>query len=365
VRNSTISGNAATAGGGAAFGAGPGQMTLRGDGSIAFENSTIASNNAFDAEMAGGLHLAADGPGGPPDYAPRIVALDSTIVADNRADGEPGDLVDSSQSGGFEAAFSLVEAPGAAALIQTPARPNIVGRDPRLAPLEESLGATPTHRPDTDSPAIDQGRSGPGLAKDQRGVDRTVDQGVSNPPGGDGTDIGSVEVAPIPSLGLCRGEEATIRAARAGSVTRGTPGRDVILGSRGSDEIRAGRGRDLICAGAGDDSVQGGAGADTLLGLAGGDQLFGRSGADVLDGGRGRDRLGGATGADRLFGGPGADRLGGGADRDGIFGQGGRDNMRGGKAADDLDGGSGADKLVGGPGPDRLRGGPGDDREVQ
>lgn len=365
VRNSTISGNAATRGGGAAFGDGPGQIDLRGDGSVGFRNSTIASNNAFDSGTGGGLYLSADQFGGPPAYGSPIVALDSTIVGDNRADGEPEDLVDLSESGGFAAAFSLIESPGATALIEDSAETNILGRDPRLAPLEDEAGATPTHRPDSDSPVIDQGRSPSGLARDQRGKDRTVEQGVSNPPGGDGTDIGSVEVALIESLGLCRGEEATIRAAPAGSVTRGTRGPDVILGSGGSDEIRAGRGRDLVCAEGGGDSVQAGGGADTVLGSGGGDQLFGQSGEDVLNGGRGRDRLGGASGADRLFGGSGADRLGGGADRDGVFGQDGRDNMRGGKAADDLDGGPGPDRLVGGPGEDRLRGGPGNDREIE
>ncbi len=68
--------------------------------------------------------------------------------------------------------------------------------DPQLGPLQNNGGPTFTHKPSCSSPAIDAGKNFSGAATDQRGLTRTVDYtGVTNAPGGDGTDIGAVELA--------------------------------------------------------------------------------------------------------------------------------------------------------------------------
>ncbi|MCA9248333.1 MAG: hypothetical protein KDA42_14500, partial [Planctomycetales bacterium] len=73
--------------------------------------------------------------------------------------------------------------------------------NPLLGPLQDNGGATLTHAPLAGSPLLDQGIAA-GLATDQRGLARTSDDGgISNAAGGDGSDIGAVElsvVAPPP-----------------------------------------------------------------------------------------------------------------------------------------------------------------------
>jgi len=66
---------------------------------------------------------------------------------------------------------------------------------PILGPLQNNGGPTLTHSPLPGSPAIDQGFNLSGAATDQRGGARTADySGIPNASGGDGTDIGAVEV---------------------------------------------------------------------------------------------------------------------------------------------------------------------------
>ena len=75
---------------------------------------------------------------------------------------------------------------------------NLVGTsasalDPRLGPLQNNGGFTPTHALLVGSPALDQGISC-GLATDQRGHPRVHDYGsIPNAAGGDGSDIGAFE----------------------------------------------------------------------------------------------------------------------------------------------------------------------------
>jgi len=69
--------------------------------------------------------------------------------------------------------------------------------DPMLGPLQDNGGPTPTCAPLPGSPAIDQGRNLSGPTTDQRGRYRTYDDpNIPNATGGDGTDIGAVEVSP-------------------------------------------------------------------------------------------------------------------------------------------------------------------------
>jgi CSLREA domain-containing protein len=193
--DSTIGGNSAADGGGVSLGRSGSTNPLLGPGgSIGFDNSTIAANTA--ATSGGGVYLGQydSGSGNQSGTA----AIDSTIVADNTAGGAPNDLFrpSTSSSGGFNNAFSLIENPGNAPLLGSQAL--ITGADPQLGALADNGGPTRTMLPSNTSPVIDQGRAQAGLTTDQRGEPRTVDNAQTEPAGGDGTDIGAVELPLIP-----------------------------------------------------------------------------------------------------------------------------------------------------------------------
>jgi predicted outer membrane repeat protein len=338
IENSTFSGNTAGYHGGGIY-------VEYFDDTNTIRNSTITGNTAgVDPGVygGGGVYLY-DEVDDPEDNAP--LGISSTIVANNTADFGP-DLGEGEFAGGFNVGFSLIENPADATITGT--GPNLTGVDPQLGPLANNGGLTQTHLPAVSSPAIDKGVAN-GLASDQRGVQRTFDAAnVANAAGGDGTDIGSVELLPGGRLALaqCKGRTENILFA-PGSPILGTDGNDVIVGTAAADQINAARGKDLVCAGAGNDRAKGGGGKDRVFGEAGKDKLGGNGGKDKVKGGRGRDRIKGGGGSDRLAG------------------QGGRDTLKGNRGADRLKGGGGKDKLVGGPGRDRLNGGPGRDSERQ
>jgi CSLREA domain-containing protein len=196
LSDATISGNVAETGAGVSLGQPGGTALLTGTGSLALDNSTIASNTA--TVRGGGLYLASYG-GGPTSAT---IPLGSTIVGNNIANGAPQDLdrADGSTGGGFNLAFSLVEAPGDAPVNQT--SPSILGVDPLLNVIDNNGGPTQTMLPLTTSAVIDKGAAN-GLSTDQRGFPRTVDgTGVPNP--ADGTDIGSVELSNPPAAAVAK-----------------------------------------------------------------------------------------------------------------------------------------------------------------
>ena len=200
LQDSTVSGNTATSGGGVSIGSDCGCPVLtkysgsspRATGSISFDNSTIAANTATD--HGGGIYLSEyDTASSPSTKKSASASLRSTIVGDNTAGGVAQDLdrIDTSPTGGFGGSFSLVEAPGDAPLSLTA---GITGKDAGLSALADNGGKTKTQMIAGTSPAIDQGRAFDELTVDQRGRPRTYDSGLDNASGGDGTDIGAVEL---------------------------------------------------------------------------------------------------------------------------------------------------------------------------
>src|SRR5262249_19308959 len=118
--------------------------------------------------------------------------LYNSIVANNSAPGADPDL-----GHAFYAGFDLIRTQDTATLDLPPipphAGPNIIGQDPQLGPLQNNGGTTLTLRRLATSPVTDKGLSYGG--RDQRGVKRPIDiPGKSNAPGGDGGDMGSVEL---------------------------------------------------------------------------------------------------------------------------------------------------------------------------
>lgn len=197
--DSTVSGNTADRGGGISlgdsylplFGTDP---TTGQSGSVTVENSTIAGNTANLFHSGGGIYLTGYSNKSNPTERSGTASLESTIVAGNRSKGVPNDLqrATGSKTGGFTGGFDLVQAPPSAPL---KGKHMILGKNPQLGPLANNGGPTETVKPAGTSPAIDQGHAGPGVPTDQRGNARTVDTAISNPPTGDGTDIGSFELS--------------------------------------------------------------------------------------------------------------------------------------------------------------------------
>jgi predicted outer membrane repeat protein len=215
VIDSTIAGNTATFGAGVSVGDddhtdpvfGTGQ-TKR--GSLAFDNSTVAANHATGA--GGGVFLS-DYTGSSPNQSP-TVTLNSTIVSGNQG----GDLAKAagSTSGGFNGAFSLIQAPASDVLLSQ--QSDILGKDPLLGPLQNNGGPTKTMLPAGTSPVIDQGHAPNSLKTDQRGDARTVEvAGIPDPPGGDGTDIGALELSANSVTVPPAGFSATVNKAAFGS----------------------------------------------------------------------------------------------------------------------------------------------------
>lgn len=177
IRNSTISGNTASGNGGGILFYTYGDNPVH---SLTVQNSTIAGNSA--GAIGGGISRRG---------TLGTVTLLSTIVADNFA------AFSSDLEGDFVADFNLVEDPTGATLNGAN---NVVGVDPMLLPLADNGGPTLTHKLGATSPAIDAGSNSKLFSTDQRGggfVRTFNDPGFPNI--GDGTDIGALELQPVPA----------------------------------------------------------------------------------------------------------------------------------------------------------------------
>lgn len=155
-------------------------------GTLLVRNSTIALNRAGDAGTSGGIHQAGGN-----------VRVRSTIIAQNsgRADGQGRDVFGSFISEGFN---FIGNGEGSIGFGGSESRDQVGNSLAPAQPLLQSAdfrgGSTATMGLRADSPAIDQGSSG-GVTTDQRGLPRPIDQpGIPNASGGDGSDIGAVEV---------------------------------------------------------------------------------------------------------------------------------------------------------------------------
>ncbi|HEY1376699.1 MAG TPA: choice-of-anchor Q domain-containing protein, partial [Gemmataceae bacterium] len=183
IRNATISGNAATSGGGVAV------RDLV--GTVLIQNSTITGNTAtsfgtFGLYGGGGIVAASA-------TAQGAVVLQSTIVAGNvqtagpalRPDiwATPGTVTVTADHSLIGVADTVTLSPASTGnRVGTAAAP----LDPLLDPLADNGGPTLTHLPLPGSPAIDGGSNPAGLAADQRGGPRVS---------GFAPDVGAVEGA--------------------------------------------------------------------------------------------------------------------------------------------------------------------------
>ena len=218
VQNSTLSRNLASFGGGIFNGGNlsVGRSTLRGNGAglrgggidnsttgtTVVQNSTLGSNVVFDGGVGGGIansgtltvqnstlsdNVAEDGAGGGIG-SDGTVNLGNTIVAVNDATGG-FDIFGEVQSQGY----NLIGR-SAGATFGNNTTGNQLNVEPILGQLTDNGGPTDTFLPQSGSPAIDKGNST--LTPDQRGAVRPQDStSIPNATGGNGADIGAVEVA--------------------------------------------------------------------------------------------------------------------------------------------------------------------------
>ena len=88
-----------------------------------------------------------------------------------------------------------------------------------LGTLQDNGGPTPTCAPLPGSRAIDKGVDSGGAPTDQRGFRRTFDDpGVANAPGGDGTDVGAVEVGSPDFVFVVGADHSLTQTSYTGSV---------------------------------------------------------------------------------------------------------------------------------------------------
>ena len=219
LENSTVYQNSATGSGGGVYHFG----AYNGDPGLVVTGSTITHNSA---NRGGGLACYASTNNGTELKEPIVR---NTIIfgntADSASDGpdlsckfttgdEPGGVVPT----GFSLIGSV--APGTQ-LDQT--GPNLLAQDPQLGPLAGNGGPTQTQKPAVTSPVIDQGAAF-GLGTDQRGLGRPVEiPSIPNAAGGDGSDIGAVELQPseLPPntfTAKVKGKKILVTVLAAGSV---------------------------------------------------------------------------------------------------------------------------------------------------
>jgi parallel beta-helix repeat protein len=170
LTNCTISGNTATQYGGG--------ISLSASASVYIDSCTICSNSAPEA---GGI-LNNVGVG--------FASIRNSIVAGNT--GSPGP---DCKGALHSLDYNLIQNTNGCTVANSTTH-NIYNQDPKLGPLADLGGPTPTHALRFDSPALDAGNSS-GLATDQRGLPRPIDSpDIANAGGGDGSDIGAYEADP-------------------------------------------------------------------------------------------------------------------------------------------------------------------------
>lgn len=191
LQNSTISGNMASGGGGIYVTSNFGSATIR------LNNMTVTDNRnrglSVGSQHCGGIYNAT---------ASSAIYVSNSIIAKN---GTYGERVFDVNGNFISEGYNLI-----GSIFTNPSHPehaagfgatgdkfgiNYDALDAKLLPLDFYGGVTKTHQPAIGSPAIDAGSSN--LSTDQRGFIRPFDDpSVINAAGGNGTDIGAVEMQP-------------------------------------------------------------------------------------------------------------------------------------------------------------------------
>jgi CSLREA domain-containing protein len=216
VRNCTIVANTA---GSQTFAAGGAISNLGSDNAVAnvtVSNSTLSNNTAT---TGGSIYNEGQSGGN------AFVSLDNTIIASNTL-GVTLVNVGSGTSISSQG-YNLSTDDGGGFLT---AAGDQINTDPKLGPLQNNNGPTQTMALLDGSPAWDKGKNF-GVAIDERGLPRPYDDPtLVNANGGDGSDIGAVEMQAGPSFvvtttadhndGVCDGTDCTLREAIIAANTK-------------------------------------------------------------------------------------------------------------------------------------------------
>jgi CSLREA domain-containing protein len=191
LNNSTVSGNTVQM-----SGTGAGGVMVGIDSIVVIRNSTISNNSANLAGNASGLLEDATG----------SVTVRNSVIAGNQNNASFPDTVGAFASQGYNLIGNVGTATGFGAVGDQIGSSSLAGEsggkllapaavlDPGLAPLGLYGNPVPVQPPNFNSPLIDKGNSF-GLLNDQRGQPRPIDfGGIPNAPGGDGADIGAIEL---------------------------------------------------------------------------------------------------------------------------------------------------------------------------
>ena len=213
VMNSTLSGNLSGSAGGGIYSYGQ-----NGNVAVIVANTTFSSNTSFGGGgifsiAANGVAAltvtnstfygnTANGPGGgiynlQNGGGVATVDIGNTIL--NSTDGGILNVGGSVTSHGYNLSNDLGVTNGSGGTGSLNATGDQTNTDPMLGPLKDNGGPTLTHAPLLGSPTIDQGKRDAIAALttnfDQRGLPRPVDDpATANAVGGDGSDIGAVEI---------------------------------------------------------------------------------------------------------------------------------------------------------------------------
>lgn len=153
-------------------------------------NSTIVNNTAGRAGGGMGKNDC--------NLSCRSISVGNTIIANNTngdlKSGGPGGS-DSNDTAIASLGFNLIGT-FATGTLYAASSTDLIGVEPKLAPLADNGGLTPTHALQPGSPAIEKGfRSFPNTAaSDQRGAATADDPNIPNAAGGDGSEIGAFEI---------------------------------------------------------------------------------------------------------------------------------------------------------------------------
>jgi hypothetical protein len=292
-------------------------------GTLTLQSTTIADNRA---NLAGGGFLGSGDPNGleGAPFSPLGAGVHNdgaSVTAVSTLFANTGDDF----SGTVTATFSLFELL-VGTVLDVGSANNVLGVFAMIGPLSGNGGPTETHAPLVGSPALDTGANPANLAVDQRGIGFFRHSGP-------GVDIGAVELQlpsgpqllfdPASGLlvlsieGRSSRDRVFIKNASGGQLRVDFNGkvtnfaaadvsRIIAFGRNGNDELRVDPHVNIsatLDGGDGNDILKGGGAADVLLGQAGEDVLFGFDGRDILIGGVGRDHLHGLSGDDILVGG--------------------------------------------------------------
>jgi hypothetical protein len=171
VSNSTLANNSAGTDGGAIFSTGQ----SGGSASLAVIGCTFSSNSA--STLGGGIFNNINSTLTIGDTILKTGASGANLVNSSGTVTSRGYNLSSDNGGGLLAATG-----------------DQINTDPKLGPLKDNGGPTPTMALLSNSPAIDKGKNF-GLTTDQRGAPRPFDfASTANAVGGDGSDIGAFEL---------------------------------------------------------------------------------------------------------------------------------------------------------------------------